>query len=379
MIPHKNQKDAHSEGNLEVSRSATNPEELPSGPPPEAAGTTPPPEAAGTTPSPEAAASGQPQTRTAWHPMFFQLVKRYLPTRFDALEEFYLSQLPHRIDVVIIRRDPDAAAFRPQGLEAVFNRFQDARVKHALLELKAPNDAFSRDDAFLFLGHANLYAAYNRLESSGEVVLITISDGLSAPFRAQVERMGGKFCEVSGEPGVWEVGGLAFGLWCVDVDVASQSPGNHLLYTFTRRFMREPGSVRALLTEEEERFFLYLCQQVVQLRGRENVDLLRDYEMLTEITDEALVSIVRDLPLKTRLAGLTAEERLRGLDPEERLRGLDPEERLRGLDPEERLRGLDPGEVLQSFAPEERLRGLDPEAVLKGLDPETRARLKRLL
>ena len=350
--------------------------------------------------------------------MFFQVVKRYLPTCLTASEEVLLSKLPHRIDVVIVRRDPDPAAMKTlllQGLQAIFNRFLDPQVNHALLELKAPNDALSRDDAFLFVGHANLYAAHNHLTDPAEVVLITISDGLSSSFREQVERMGGVFRELSEEPGVWEVQGLAFGLFCVDVDVASRSAGNHLLYTFTRRFIREPGSVRELLTEDEARFFLYLCQQVVQLRGRQNVNLLRDYEMLTQITDEAWASILRELPLKTRLAGLTAEERLKGLDPEERLRGLDPEEvihrfapeerlrgldpeeRLRGLDPEERLRGLDPDEVIHRFAPEERLkgldpeerlrgldpeerlRGLDPEDMVKGLDPETRARLKRLL
>jgi hypothetical protein len=146
--------------------------------------------------------------------------------------------------------------------------------------------------------------------------------------------------------------GLMFRLFCIDTAVASRQPGNHLLYPFSRKFTRQPWTVKGLLTPEEENFFLYLCQQMVQLRKYENVDLLRDYAMMTDAPREALIAVLRDLP------------------PDIVRSAFPPEELLKGLDPEERLKGLDPGEVIRHY---------DPDALVKALDPETRARLKRLL
>ena len=282
------------------------------------------------------------RTRTAWHPLAVQAIRGFVPEEYDVLEEFSLSVLPERVDIVIVECSNEHH-HKAEALGAIMDRLN----QHNLIEVKGATDRLEGQDFLVLMGYATRYMVNRRLTGPEKVNLFTLSDGIPDSFRNQVEKFG--FAMTKTSPGIEEVGPLPGGmkLYCIDADLVSKTPGNGLFYLFTRKFLKTPRKMLPALSPSEAWMYSQLASHVVQLEKdrREDNFTYRGFDMLKRSMEEAAEAMLDILPV---------ESRLRGLRPEERLRGLRPEDRLRGLPPEERLRGLRPEDLVQSLNPEDR-------------------------
>ncbi|WP_437336530.1 hypothetical protein [Sorangium sp. So ce394] len=284
---------------------------------------------------------------TAWHPMLVALLEFYLPSGWRLYPEFLLNRMPLRVDIVVLR-----LAVQPAGdarkLHSIFGHLR----QHTLIEHKGPTDDLEPEDVLALLAYGALYMRHNKLLDPDELCLMAIADRIPAGFVRQVERLRGSFAPVGG--GLWrgELNGLL--LHGVETrEACRQSPTEHLLYMFSRAYLKGAGQILPL-DPEEARVYNTLYQQVEQFRRQRGTMAVKDYELARQSYEEVLEQMLAQLPPEKLLAKLTPEQRLEGLTPEQRFEGLTPEQRFEGLTPEQRFEGLTPEEILRAIPPEVR-------------------------
>jgi hypothetical protein len=298
---------------------------------------------------------------TAWHPMLVALLEFYLPGGWRLVPELLLGRLPQRVDILVLRL-VEAVAGEVRKLHSVFDHLRP----HTLIEHKGPTDDLEPGDALTLLGYAGQYMRLTKVSDPGEVCLMVICDRIPDGFVAQVERMGGTFEAVGA--GLWRGKMAGILMRGIETRVAYRTDSSeHLLYTFSRAYLNEPG-IMLSLDEEEKRVYTLLYQQVEQFRRQRGNTAMRDIDAALKSYEEVVKEWFEKLPLEKRLAGLAPEERLAGLAPEERLAGLAPEERLAGLDRDQQALAL-PDEVLPMLT----------EAYLSSLSPEVQEEIRRRL
>ncbi|WP_437611799.1 hypothetical protein WMF20_07120 [Sorangium sp. So ce834] len=284
---------------------------------------------------------------TAWHPMLVALLEFYLPSGWRLYPELLLNRMPLRVDIVVLRL-ADQPAGDARKLHSIFGHLR----QHTLIEHKGPTDDLEPEDVLTLLAYGALYMRHHKLLDPDELCLMVIADRIPAGFARQVERHRGSFAPVGG--GLWrgELNGLL--LHGVEArEACRQSPTEHLLYMFSRAYLKGAGQILPL-DPEEARVYNTLYQQVEQFRRQRGTMAMKDYELARHSYEEVLEQMLAQLPPERLLAKLTPEQRLEGLTPEQRFEGLTPEQRFEGLTPEQRFEGLTPEEILRAIPPEVR-------------------------
>jgi hypothetical protein len=133
-----------------------------------------------------------------WHPAFVQAMQQELEQYQDKLEflpEYPLTSEPLEIDVVIIKKEPEAVI--EKNIARIFKRIN-------LLEYKSPEDYFSISDFHKVLGYAFLYASFNQTL----IEEMTISIIETRHPRDLLKYLGEQRCSVTeSSPGVYIVSG----------------------------------------------------------------------------------------------------------------------------------------------------------------------------
>ena len=276
--------------------------------------------------SPEPPESPEPlesPPRTQWHPMLVALIERFLPTGYKLIAEFLLSRLSQRADIVVVRLEGE-----PGPVEKIHS-ILDYLAAHTIIEYKGPTDDLAGEDVLVLLGYAYQYMRRAKLEDPGDLCLMVVADRITKSFLDQAKRSGMALAEA--EPGIWRGRFAGFVVHGVETGKASaRGPSEHVLYTFSRRFLQDPAGVGPL-DEEEAKVYIWLYQQAEQYRRERGPMAVKDsdtfeqsmmkmFDSLYERHPEFLDQILAKCPTEKRVAGLPAEELLRVLSPEERER-----------------------------------------------------------
>jgi hypothetical protein len=269
------------------------------------------------------------QSTTAWHPMLVALLEFYLPAGWRLHPELLLNRLPRRVDIVILRRIGEAAG-AVRKIHSIFDYLRP----HTLIEHKGPTDDLEPGDALTLLGYAAQYMRLAKVSDPKELCLMVVCDHIPPGFVAQVKRMRGTLAAAGN--GLWrgEIAGML--LHGVETRKACRaSPSEHMLYTFSSAYLKDPRGLRPL-DEEEDRVYVWLSQQVAQFRKNRGDMTIRDLQLAEECFEEVMAKEVKSHPriLQKLMPTLTPKQRLKGLSPEQRIEGLTPEEILSALPPE---------------------------------------------
>ncbi|XXX78778.1 hypothetical protein WMF30_08375 [Sorangium sp. So ce134] len=279
--------------------------------------------------------------------MLVALLEFYLPSGWRLYPELLLNRMPLRVDIVVLRL-VDQPAGDARKLHSILGHLR----QHTLIEHKGPTDELEPEDVLTLLAYGALYMRHNKLLDPDELCLMVVADRIPAGFARQIERHRGTFAPVGG--GLWrgELNGLL--LHGVETrEACRHSPTEHLLYMFSRAYLKGAGQF-VPLDPEEARVYHLLYQQVEQFRRQRGTMAMKDYELARQSYEEVLEQMVAQLPPEKLLARLTPEQRLAGLTPEEMIAQLPPEKLLARLTPEQRLEGLTPEEILRAIPPEVR-------------------------
>lgn len=301
------------------------------------------------------------EATTAWHPLLVFLLERFLPAGWRLMPELLLNRLPQRVDIVVLRL-LDVTPGPVTRLHSIFDHLRP----HTLIEHKGPTDDLAGDDALVLLAYGAQYMRMNRLRDPGEVCLMVVCDQIPDTFVKQVERLGGSF--VPSGNGLYHGALAGFALHGVQTrDAFQTAPSERLLYSFSRRFVRDHGPLPPL-DQEEVSVYILLWQQVEQFRRMRGTMALKDLDKANESYAEVVAETFRKFP-----------ELLERLPAQVRIAGLEPREMLAGIDHKALLAELDHKELLAELDPRERVAGLGPDELLNALSPEMRAELARRL
>ena len=113
-----------------------------------------------------------------------------MPSGYEAFEEFPLSSLPRRIDIVIIKRRGQPRG-EVRGLSAIMGRLNE----YNLIEVKGPTDSLAWSDLIRLLGYTLQLMLLEQERKPGAFTQFTLSDGIPESFRAQVAAL----CSTIGE------------------------------------------------------------------------------------------------------------------------------------------------------------------------------------
>ncbi|WP_437624605.1 hypothetical protein [Sorangium sp. So ce1151] len=259
-----------------------------------------------------------PEGVTAWHPMLVALLEFYLPSGWRLSPELLLNRMPLRVDIVVLRL-VDQPAGDARKLHSIFGHLR----QHTLIEHKGPTDDLTPEDVLTLLAYGTLYMRHNKLVDPDELCLMVIADRIPASFARQVEHHHGTFAPLGG--GLWRGELCGLSLHGVETrEACRQSPTEHLLYVFSRAYLKGAGQILPL-DPEEARVYNVLYQQVEQFRRQRGTMAMKDYELARQSYEEVLEQMLAQLPPEKLLARLTPEQRLAGLTPEEILRAIPPE------------------------------------------------------
>jgi len=319
------------------------------------------------------------KARTAWHPLFAELLALHLPRGYKLLSEYQLTRQPQRIDIVIWEEGSEEGPYK--GLPALMDRL--TRIN--LLEFKSPKDVIGWGDYATLVGYTGQYAARERPENMSDVSLFLLVSSWRNDLTNELNAWGLTAREE--EEGVHLIDHPPWRCWVLELDLLWRKPHNAPFSLVSRDFSENPSAV---LEEGQlsRHLYAWFSQQLAHFRERSQEMPLSQREEFEQKMEEAARKWLNSLPpeersryidMETILKDIPIAERLKDLPPEERLKGLTPEERLQGLPAEERLKGLPAEERLKGLPAEERLKGLPAEERLKGLTPEEREKLKQLL
>jgi hypothetical protein len=292
--------------------------------------------------------------RKQWHPLFVSLLRAQVEPYYEVLSEYAVSELPRRVDVLLLRRRHEPAD--------VFDGMWNELTLLNALEYKSPLDTANTADftRLLAVGAGALYRLQEEANpeqpewKNHHLSLWLLAPQITAELQDELYAMGLR--PVADTPGLWRgrVGlfrtvVLEYNRALVDLDTLPV----HLL---TTEVLYQDNAMR-LLRERPA-----LVQRIKYLLQNIDPVLWKDLIMAQSAEQspfrwqqmwETVLEMGADV--REALAPLTPEQRLKGLTPEQRLKGLAPEQQLKGLTPEQRLAGL---------APEQRLAGLSDDEIL---------------
>jgi hypothetical protein len=278
-----------------------------------------------------------PKARRPFHRYFGLLLSDQLSdSPFRVELEFDVSVKSQMLDVLVVRRDSDAAfdgSQLPDGLTDL--------VDHNLITFKShhePLDSWAIEE---LLAH---YVNYRKVTAVGKRLL---PESHFKTFAVCARRPNGLFQGIAPtqlSPGVYE---LKWGVRPIRIVVAVELPEavkNSLFYLFSAR-------------EDQIEY------------GVEH------YRLRTDDISTVISKLLKNYSHEGLKMPYTIQdfiqEQLEELTPQQRMKGLKPEERLEGLKPEERLEGLKLPEILEGYSKSE------IEAYLSTLNEKTKKKSKR--
>jgi len=287
--------------------------------------------------------------RVIWHVGFERNLKRRGPRSFEIRSEVPLSDEPHRLDYLLLRK-LDVEGAPPDDSAETLRRLWALLPRVTVMEYKSPGRPYRAGNLDRLWGYVHTYFANERslprkradgttlaagMDGAPEVwtredlCAVLVVPARTPTLTADADGMGLAWNDLSN--GYWRVRGGLFVLYVAEIDVIGRAEGDDLLYSLGHG---------ELVTSEARRLWMELVG--TQEAGMSIQDM--------EGYDELMKKLLATLPPEQRLAGLDLEQRLAGLDPEQRLAGLDRDHQALAL-PLEVLRLL-PDEYLRSLSPE---------------------------
>jgi hypothetical protein len=143
-----------------------------------------------------------------WHPAFVQAIKLELEPYRDDLEfiaEYPLTAEPLKIDVVIIKKEPDLVIEK-----------NIARILRSdnIVEFKSPDDYFSVHDLYKVLSYAFLYAALNKVSVEDMTLSIIEARYPRELFKYVEEEWHGRTTETA--PGIYQITGSPLAIQVIE-------------------------------------------------------------------------------------------------------------------------------------------------------------------
>lgn len=256
--------------------------------------------------------------QTAWRPMLVLLLEWTLPRAWKVVPEFLLSRQPQRIDAVIaLQRTGDEPPPEPEYLRSLRSDLQT----HSLVHFKGLEDELEISDVRQRVAYGWQYANVASVADLDDIGLRMLAPRMSPRYAAEVERCHSALTPTV-TPGMHEghVGG--FRLRMVEGVSACRLARDHLLYTFTDDYLREPGGFEALEPHEQE-IMLARCYTVQQFRRDSKWrDTMKGTLEVNEHFDALYRKILAMIPVEDRLARLMPEQRLAGLDEVQQILAL---------------------------------------------------------
>lgn len=232
--------------------------------------------------------------RIAWHPGFASAVRLEFDYYKNALifdTEHELSKQPLRIDVLVIKKDPDVHLESDIG--ALFRG-------HNIMEFKSEQDGLTIDDLFKTIGYGCLYKAYGPGVDGirPDDVTLTLVRRRKPKRLFQVLESYGSLVE-SSALGVYRIGGLQFP---TQVIVTSElNPGDHIWFAslasdLETSQLKELANTVAALSDKDERELADSVFEVVARANSDGVARLKEddemsrtlYEIMKPEIDEAV-------------------------------------------------------------------------------------------
>lgn len=301
--------------------------------------------------------------RTAWHYLFTFLLRRHGPRWLEVRDEVPLSDAPHRLDYLLLRRLPEIPADDPgETLRGLWPLLPPTTIA----ELKTVSRPFRSRNLDRLFGYLHLYysaddggdAPLSTAPSNQDSLADTARPGrrpravehasnlaglLIVPARTptleqEVRQRGLTWLDLGG--GYAELTGGLFRLFVAEIDVVADTANDEMVGLF--------GHDRGRTLDARH----FWAELVGTKEAMMAVQELEDYE-----------EVVR------RFLAL--------LPPEKRMEGIEPEQRVAGLAPEQVVRAMGPDQLLPAM-PDEMLRALSEEFIDKLPEPTRSAVRKRL-
>lgn len=285
------------------------------------------------------------KARTAWHPLFAELLAMHLPKGYRLLSEYQLTRQPQRIDIVIYEGDAEAGPYK--GLPAIMDRLTEIN----LIEFKSPKDKVEWGDYATLGGYACQYIKREKPDDISKVSLFLVVPSLKQALSNELEAWGLEAKEL--QEGVHLIEHAPWRCWVLELDLIWRDTDNAPLSLVSRDFVEEPAAVleSGLLSHY---LFVWFTQQLAAFRQRSFEMPLAHQKELEKKWRDSFNKFIQEMSPEECQELFEVDNLLKKLSPEERLRGLSPEERLKGLPAEERLKGLPAEELLKGLSIEER-------------------------
>ena len=142
------------------------------------------------------------EKRIAWHPAFVEAIQAELEEYKDVLEfqaEYQLTTEPLRIDVLIVKKRPDAII--EKNIARIFREYN-------IIEYKSPDDYVSLTDFQKAIAYAWIYASLNKVPTQNLTVTI-VESGYPRSVIQHLKTDLGYDTEESA-PGLYIVKGMTF-------------------------------------------------------------------------------------------------------------------------------------------------------------------------
>lgn len=263
--------------------------------------------------------------------MFATLLQERAPPGIQIIPEFVLTTEPQRADLLLIRRtDTSRCDEQAQVLRGLWPLLST----NTLIEFKSAARPARRGDWAKLLSYGLQYHTHLKRFSTlarSDLTLVLVVPALTPTLRTEADHMSWKLLDRTG--GYWQVHGMTYPSYVVELDVVKDTERDDLLSVFGHGKLEKTSSFR--------------WWSAHFMGSKEDKPMIRDLEGF----DEAIHQFLQSLPIELRLAGLPPEVLAARLQPEERLAGLPAEERLAGLSPDESILAL-PNEVLKRLPSE---------------------------
>lgn len=241
--------------------------------------------------------------RIAWHPGFASAVRLEFDYYKNALifdTEHELNKQPLRIDVLVIKKDPDVHLESDIG--ALFRG-------HNIMEFKSEQDGLTIDDLFKTIGYGCLYKAYGPGVDGirPDDVTLTLVRRRKPKRLFQVLESYGSLVE-SSALGVYRIGGLQFP---TQVIVTSElNPGDHIWFAslasdLETSQLKELANTVAALSDKDERELADSVFEVVARANSDGVARLKEDDEMSRTLYEIMKPEIDEAIAKARLEAAT--------------------------------------------------------------------------
>ena len=310
--------------------------------------------------------------RTAWHYLFTFLLRRHGPRWLEVRDEVPLSDAPHRLDYLLLRRLPEIP---PDDPGETLRGLWPLLPPNTIAELKTVGRPFRPRNLDRLFGYLHLYYSADdggdapvattpstqqspvntarpgrrprAVERATDLAGLLIVPARTPTLEQEVMQRGLTWVDLGG--GYAELTGGLFRLFVAEIDVVANEESDDMVGLFGHDRRR---------TLEARHFWAELVGTKEAMMA---VQELEDHEEV----------------LRRFLEMLPPEKRMEGIEPEQRVAGLAPEQRVAGLAPDEVVRAIGPDQLLPAM-PDEVLRALSEEFIDKLPEPTRNAVRKRL-